>query len=164
MSTAPLITFSDQLRITVNHKRLRHSKFSKGFWKSYSADQGEESSMRTALRTRRLSAWFQISFVDFVAFAARWSNGLTRRKDSGCCHQVGLIGWAASGRCTRCIRTQSIIRYLVRYGEPVEFLNSWGHVITSTNSRYETGCGILDPLKRGDCRLWKTGKHRVAVV
>ena len=46
----------------------------------------------------------------------------------------------------------------------MELLKSWGHVITLADSRYETGCSILDPLKRGNCRLWKTGKHRVAVV
>jgi hypothetical protein len=39
-----------------------------------------------------------------------------------------------------------------------------GHVITLADSRYEMGYSILDPLKRDNCRLWKTGKHRVAVT
>jgi len=32
-------------------------------------------------------------------------------------------------------------------------------------SRYKTGCGILDPLKRGDCySCMQIGKHRITLV
>jgi hypothetical protein len=85
-----------------------------------------------------------------------------RQQVGCCCHQIRQIGWGAPSMHLMHQNTEFMLSDIVWATSEVS--EGLGHINTSVNPRYEMGCGILDPLKRTDCRLWKTGEHRVAVV